>query len=236
MFEAMQQLFGYGHPQARMWVVGLEEHCGDAADIAQRIALRTANPQAFLDVEEFHLQLPGGMPAIEDVSVWRIARDIYRGVFDADTEVGGVDPERSDLLLSEIMPLPRPQINQWPEAYHAWFPTPRAYFNHARPIMVKRLIAMVREHRPRVVLLHGKTQHNRWIHHRTSPLRDGWASVPVADQPNRTVSWQCRDGTLWVLTNNLVNTGFVRFGPAQIEQVVHLIRENLATCQPDERR
>jgi hypothetical protein len=49
------------------------------------------------------------------------------------------------------------------------------------------------------------------------------------------VSWQCRDGTLWVLTNNLVNTGFVRFGPAQIEQVVHLIRENVATCQPDER-
>lgn len=171
------------------------------------------------------------MPSVESVSVWRIAREIYRGVFDGDTEVGRVDPNQSDLLLSEIMPLPRPQTNHWPQAYHDWFPSPKAYFAYARPAMVKRLLAMVNQHKPKVVLLHEKTQHNRWIHRRDSPLKSGWIDVPVVGQPNRTVSWQCQDGTLWILTNNLVNTGFVRFGPEQIVQVVNLIRDNLNNCK-----
>ena len=225
-FEAMQQLFGYGNAKARFWVVGLEEHCGDDDDIAARIALRTANPQKFLDREEFHRQLENLEP-LEKVAVWRIAREIYRSAFDADTEVGRVDTQCSDLLLSEIMPLPRRQTNQWPTAYLDWFPNAKTYIKHARPIMVKRLIAMVKEHRPKVVLLHGKTQHNRWVHLRSSPLKDKWKNLVVINQTNRKLSWQYNDGTLWILTNNLVNNGFVNFGHEQIEQIADVIRKNI---------
>ncbi|KQQ96490.1 hypothetical protein [Massilia sp. Leaf139] len=223
MYEAMQELFGYGHPGARFWVVGLEEHCGDAADIQGRIDLRTADPQRFLDVEAFHVELQGAMPAVERVSVWRIAREIYRGVYGADTEIGRLDPQRSDMLLSEILPLPRPQHNQWPEAYRGWFQDKDAYIEHARPIMVRRLIDMVDEHKPEVVILHGKTQHDTWI--KNDPLiRVGWASEVVAGHRKQTLQWRCRNGTLWLRTNNLVTNGFVNFGATQIEQAVALIR------------
>nr|WP_217346315.1 hypothetical protein [Noviherbaspirillum sp. L7-7A]MBV0880722.1 hypothetical protein [Noviherbaspirillum sp. L7-7A] len=226
MYEAMQTLFGYGHAGARFWVVGLEEHCDNAADIQQRIEVRTANPQTFLDIEAFHIAVQGAMPAIERVSVWRIAREIYRGVYDADTEIGRLDPQISDLLLSEILPLPRSQTNQWPAVYHQWFATSNEYVVDALLHTVPRLINMVKEHSPEVVILHGKTQHDGWIE-ADPELKSGWKSEPVVDQPKHTVLWRFLNNTLLVRTNNLVNTGFVRFGPAQINQLVELIHREV---------
>ncbi|WUR12359.1 hypothetical protein E7V67_022055 [[Empedobacter] haloabium] len=121
MLEAMKTFFAYGHAQSRFWAIGLEEHCGGEADIEQRIKLRQANQELFLDVERFHLDLHDKMPA--HVPVWNNARRIYRGVYGTDTEPGRLDPAKSDLLLGEMLPLPRPQHHLWPAIYKQWFDT-----------------------------------------------------------------------------------------------------------------
>lgn len=230
MLEAMMEFFAYGHAKSRFWAIGLEEHCEGETDIKRRIELRTAKPEQFLDVERFHLDLQKKMPA--HVPVWSNARQIYRGVYGEDTEPGRLDPAKSDLLLGEILPLPRPQHHLWPENYKQWFDTPRDYIRKVRPQMVRRLLDMVAKHEPEIVLLHGKSQHNQWIQRPDSPLRTGWHSELVADSTRHTVLWQCVNGTLWVRTNNLVNNAYVRFGAAQIEQIVRIIRNALPTCRP----
>ncbi|WUR12358.1 hypothetical protein E7V67_022050 [[Empedobacter] haloabium] len=53
----------------------------------------------------------------------------------------------------------------------------------------------------------------------------------MADSTRHTVLWQCINGTLWVRTNNLVNNAYVRFGTAQIEQIVRIIRDARSTCK-----
>lgn len=162
------------------------------------------------------------MRSIERVPVWRNAREIYRGVYRVDTEIGRLGPRVSDLLLSEILPLPRPRHNAWPAAYHSLGRDPKEYQKKALPAMVDRLVHMVGECRPEVVLLHGKAQHNRWIKGHSFNDLD-WASEPVTDIPRQAVLWTQRHGTLWIRSNNLVNNGFVRTGPAQIAQLVSLI-------------
>jgi hypothetical protein len=230
MLEAMKQMFGYGHPQARLWVVGLEEHCEDDSDIEERIRQRSADRRAFLDVVEFHLALGKKMP--EGVAVWDHARKIYAGVYGTDTEPGRLDPTRSDLLLGEILPLPRSQHSKWPAVYQdALQMGLNEYVTPVRSDMVRRLVQMVAKHRPEIVLLHGKTQHNRWLQRRDSPLKTDWHKEVVVGSARHSVLWQCVNGTLWVRTNNLVNNGWVDFGPDQIAQVVDIIRRALPSCR-----
>jgi len=215
-------MFGYGHPAARCWVVGLEEHC-KLADLEQRIAYRLKNPSCFMDLEAFHIASHGNMPAIHKVPVWTNVHKIYQGVYERDTLLGRLDPAVSDVLLSEIRPLPRPQTTNLPEIYHDWFEGKNDYPGAVMGEMSKRLVEMADKFEPEVVILHGKTQHDRWLG--TSPTMEmGWTSEAVVGQPRHTVLWRLRHNTLWVRTNNLVNNGWVYFGPEQIAQLARLIR------------
>lgn len=220
-FAAMKKMFGYGHPAARCWVVGLEEHC-DLADLEKRVACRTKNLSCFMDLEAFHLELLGKMPAIQDVNVWKNAHKIYQAVYDCDTLLGRLNPDVSDILLSEILPLPRPQFKKWPELYRNWVDE-KTYRDVVSGEMGARLVEMVDKFAPEVVILHGKTQHNRWIK-KNLTMKVGWTSEAVVGQPRHSVSWRLRNNTLWVRTNNLVNNGWVRFEPEQIQQLAGLIR------------
>jgi hypothetical protein len=225
MYEAMAEMFAYGQPNAKMWLIGLEEHCGDANDLQERIDIRTTQPVEYFDLEAFHLQLTQGMPALNQVPVWTNAHAIYQGVYNQPTEVGRLNPNVSDLLLAEILPFPRPQHELWPMAYQDEFPTPAQYVAFALPQMSARLLQKVAMHQPEVLILHGKSAHDRWLR-RHPVMGGGWASFVYGDRANETLKWRLHDGTLWLRTNNLVNNGHIRFQPAQISAVVELIREH----------
>lgn len=227
MYEAMAKMFAYGQQNARMWVVGLEEHCGDDADLAKRIAIRAAQPDELFDLEAFHIELMERMPAINAVPVWRNTIAIYHGVYSQPTQLGRLNPETSDVLLAEILPFPRPQNNQWPQVYHADFPTLKEYLAFALPLMSDRLMQKIAkaERRPEVVILHGKGSHNQWL--RKHPVMSGgWAQFRYGDRANETLKWRLYEGTLWLLTNNLVNNGHIRFAPADLTAIAELIRQH----------
>ncbi|OYO29091.1 hypothetical protein [Janthinobacterium sp. PC23-8] len=219
---AMKKMFGYGHPAARCWVVGLEEHC-TLADLEKRIAWRVAHPKCFIDLEDFHIDLLDKLPAMQEVPVWTNAHKIYQAVYGCNTLLGRLDIDVSDLLLSEILPLPKPQLESWPKLYHDLFKNNLAYRRAVRSEMSDRLVEMVDKFKPEVVILHGKTQHDWWLG-KSPTLAVGWTSEAVVKQPRHSLSWRLRNNTLWVRTNNLVNNGWVRFGPEQIEQLAGLIR------------
>lgn len=219
-YEDMEQMFAYGQPAARLWSVGLEEHC-DLDDLPKRIKLRE-NRGEYICLHEFHKALLGRVPT--DVNVWNLTLKIYRSLFSRDTKFGGLDLEESDILFTEILPLPKPQHNDWPDIYKEWWPDgPDKYIEYALPRMSARLVDKVRTHRPTVVLLHGKTQHNNWV--TTLGGRHEWKVVPLAKR--NTASLLRRTETLWVLTNNLVNNGFVSWNDQSIAELVKAIKTEL---------
>ena len=217
-------MFAYGQPNARMWLVGLEEHCGDAADLMERITIRQTQPLEYFDVVAFHQQQTQGMPEIDRVPVWKVASAIYQGVYGEPTELGRLDPAASDLLLAEILPFPRPQNNQWPAPYHAAFPSPQEYLAFALPLMSTRLMEKVAEHQPEVVILHGKSSHDRWLREH-AVMNGGWAQIRYGERANESLKWRRHEGTVWLRTNNLVNNGHIRWREPQITAVVGLIRQ-----------
>src|SRR5438046_1263506 len=120
----MEQMFAYGQPAARLWSVGLEEHCAEN-DLQKRIELRREAGE-FISLDDFHMALFGRLPG--DVSVLDVTLQIYEHLFGRTTKIGGLHAAESDILVTEILPLPRPQHNDWPEIYRGWWPGgPQAY-------------------------------------------------------------------------------------------------------------
>lgn len=221
MYDEMTTLFGYGHPAARVWVVGMEEHCGDDEEVQLRIDARLADQRAFLDRVQFHEEIevdPG------EVHVWSNARKIYLGLFGIDTDLGREDPNISDVLLAELLPLPRSQHSDrhWPTPYREYFADVPSYKAAAIPAMSARLFAMVREHTPALVILHGKAGHRSWI--RCHPvLRGGWIEECLDRTPKgrRVLVRLRRDGpTTWVLCDNLTNNGYINWTADRIDSLV----------------
>jgi hypothetical protein len=225
-YADMERMFSYGQPAARLWSVGLEEHCADS-DLAKRIAIRETLGE-YVCIEEFHRALFGAVPV--DVSVWRLTQQIYEGIFGKSTKLATLVPEESDILLAEILPLPLPQHDDWPEIYGKWWPGgARSYRAATLPRMADRLVAQVGQHRPSVVVLHGKTEHRAWIYRVLAP-RSGWNKEVLGSGRYDSAELLNREGTLWVLTNNLVNNGWVTWGDQEIAHLVAVIKNSLRDC------
>jgi hypothetical protein len=217
-YLAMERMFAYGQPHAQLWCVGLEEHCDDE-DLPRRIELRRHLGE-YISLRDFHLALYGRVPT--NVRVWDLTLRLYERIFSRTTLVGEISPANSDILLTEILPLPRPTHDKWPAVYHHWWPDgPKTYVAYARPRMARRLIDRVATYKPAVVLLHGKTQHRQWIH---SLGGVEWTAVSLGRRRNETGAVAFRKGTVWALTNNLVGNGFVSWNAEQIDALSTQLR------------
>src|SRR5204862_7853974 len=136
----------------------------------------------FISLRNFHVALFGHVPT--KASVWDLTLRIYEQLFGRTTTVGELSPAESDILLTAILPLPRPRHNTWPNAYHQWWPDgAKKYVAHARPRMAQRLIDRVTAYKPAVVLLHGKTQHRKWTH---AHGHGKWTVFRLGHRPNET--------------------------------------------------
>jgi hypothetical protein len=218
-YADMERMFSYGQPAAHLWSVGLEEHCGDA-DLPKRIELREKGGE-HIGRDEFHEALLRRVPS--GITAWDVTHRIYELLFGRKTKVGGLDPTESDILLTEILPLPRPQHDTWPAVYQKWWPGgPAAYTADVLPRMSQRLMEKVRIHSPSVVLLHGKTEHRKWISALGPP--SNWTKTRIGERTNETAQLMRREGTVWVLTNNFVNNGRVTWDDRQIARLVEAIR------------
>jgi hypothetical protein len=218
MYADMERMFAYGQPKARLWSIGLEEYCSED-ELPKRIEIRSRSGE-YVSLTSFHLELFEYVP--QSVSVWDLTLQIYQQLFGCSTELGGLDPASSDILLAEILPLPRPQHDRWPEIYQQWWPAGLdAYVAHALPRMARRLLDRVRAYRPEVVLLHGKTEHRKWI--RALGLAK-WDTISLGGGRNDTAHLLKNDGSVWAITNNLVNNGYVTWDDQKITALTDAIR------------
>lgn len=145
---------GYGRLDAELWVLGMEEHCLDDADAARRLKLLPSFPLT-LGVRDAHRryefdELPRG------VAVWDIASELARACGLNTQRIGELD---GDVLLAELLPLPRPTNDTWPPAYRMLFADYHSYARALLSTRAARYASLIVEHAPRVVIVHGARYH-----------------------------------------------------------------------------
>lgn len=225
-FETMERMFGYGQQRARLWAIGIEEY-SSIADLDHRAQLQ-GHAGAFVSLRQFHEELLGEVP--KSVTVWDTALNLYEKVYGCKTVLGELDPSTSDLLLAEILPLPKPGVTQWPALYqqpafwpqalwsdaggaltapgpwHAGKAGRDAYEKYAMPRRADWIAKQVSISRPQVVLIHGVYGHDRWVFSYIAK-RELWEKVeldPVPGHPSGFPAYFWRKGpTLFVRTYNL---------------------------------
>lgn len=151
----LKGFIGYGRLSALLWLLGMEEFCRDDDDAAARLKLLPHLPLA-AGVTETHLLYGySGLPT--GVTVWEMARQICRacGLRTDVGELGG------DVLLCELLPLPRPSNDSdcWPLAYGQLFADYRMYERAILRPRAQRIVHLISEQRPHVVLVHGRRYH-----------------------------------------------------------------------------
>ncbi len=147
---------GYGRLDAPLWLLGMEEHCLGEADAARRLAVL---PSFLLTIGVTEAHRRYGFDSLpRGVAVWDIARSLAIACEFRSVDVG--EPS-GDVLLAELLPLPRPSNNDriWPAAYMQLFPGYREYSEVLLPARASRLARLVEKHRPKIVVVHGARYH-----------------------------------------------------------------------------
>lgn len=155
------KFFGYGRLDAPIWFIGLEEHCGSEefhiladTDARHRLTVLPTLPQVVDLAKACRLY---GFPRVPSrVPVWDVARRTAEACGYSDLQPGAVN---SDVCLLELLPLPTPGAREWlAEVYDDAFGYRRKtkYVRECRPPRVQRLRALLREHSPQLVVVHGK--------------------------------------------------------------------------------
>ena len=154
---------GYGTLDADVWFLGMEEAGGGGDNIRTRLNFRVvedlAEAHKLLGVTHLHwgkrkiqrtwrgmcyimLRLEGKEPAREAIRHYQAEK---LGRFNGNT------------LLTELMPIPKPKINQW--EYKELIPqfTSRAdYYETVQPKRIQYLRRLIKEHKPKVIVGYGK--------------------------------------------------------------------------------
>ncbi|MDA1280343.1 MAG: hypothetical protein O3B95_09955 [Chloroflexi bacterium] len=129
---------GYGNPNGKFWFVGMEE--GGSSDF-EHLRIRAEKFEPVEDLAESHKNFVGHDMARLSTSTWRLMSSIVgriQGVQNWwDTEFARSYQSRclgrrdGETYLTEILPLPKKRINDWP--YRKLFDSPVDYRNSVLP-------------------------------------------------------------------------------------------------------
>jgi hypothetical protein len=205
--EFCKTFLGYGELTAPIWFIGMEEGGGERIEeIEARLdAWVRRNMPVVDDLAVFHQEFGDTsrfVPGAPIQSTWRqLMRTmlILRGMAQAGkaatelirqyqiAEFGRIG---SGVALLELMPLPKPGINEWP--YDAWTcPDTMPYLQsiplykaEIEPIRIDAIRQAILDHGPRVVVFYGKGYQKQWEAICGMPFRgDGYPLVARAETP-----------------------------------------------------
>jgi hypothetical protein len=165
----LYEFVGYGAEDPRVVFIGLEEYC-PAASQHENVRLRCEAPvfgTTRCDKRNATLALFGeaGEQLLRPhaVPVWSTMACMMGAIrgSDSDTEYRRLGADAGDTLLTELLPLPRPNVSEWDATYiPSWFGfrSFAAYSRAVRPERLKRLRGLLREKMPPLVFCYGTSQ------------------------------------------------------------------------------
>lgn len=175
--DFMRGFFGYGNPNARVWLIGLEEGAGeDIQEIEARLRTWALHRRQFEDARDYHIAF--GLPeCFQDPPkpgrTWtRLIRLLLGAKGDqfSRDQVLAIQRERWGRLngavcLPELRPLPSQTTKHW--GYSRWTDAPdlatRASYRRAwtQP-RIASLRTLISTFKPPVVIFYGKSELRRW--------------------------------------------------------------------------
>lgn len=177
LHEFMRSFYGYGNPEARVWLVGMEEGAGHGfEEISSRLGVWAQNHRSFEDARDYHIAF--GLPEYfaPKPKAGRTWTRLIRLVLAAK----GAPQDRETILeiqrdrwgrmggavcLPELLPLPNPTTRHW--GYGEWtgdtnLATRGKYRKVWLTPRIDALRRLVSKHRPRVVVFYGKSNAPYW--------------------------------------------------------------------------
>ena len=161
--EGVLQFEGYGTKTALYWFLGMEEGGGSIEQLRERA-------KRFEPVEDLHAVARIGFDITKYVASWRVMSMLTMAIQGTpkwrdkataqDYQITRLGRHGGDTFLTELMPLPCPNINAWP--YESIYPTKEDYIACVRPGRIKWLRSEISAFKPRLVICYGK---GNWRHH-----------------------------------------------------------------------
>lgn len=198
----LSEFFGYGNPDAPLWLIGMEEGgARDLPEVQRRIASWAVDGTPCLDLAEHHHRFGQGhwfAPGAPTQPTWRaLIRLALRAYADAPVDIERVRAYQiaqlgrsgDDLALLELLPLPKPSRGDWRYDGCSTLPclaSKRRYEKEVAELRVDALRGLIATKRPAVVVFYGLgfTEH--------------WHAIAGAGplSPDRFVDQRRQDGTV----------------------------------------
>jgi hypothetical protein len=205
---------GFGNKAGPLWFLGIEEGGGSIEQLRIRA-------KSFDLVEDIRSVERIGYDVINrHVPTWHIMSKLIlamRGNPDwqeksraqeyQNTELGRID---GDTFLTELMPLPCPNIKAWP--YESICPTKEAYTAMVRPGRIRWLRSEIVQFKPRAVICYGK---GNWPYH-----KEIFSDVEFEDELDGKIQIG-RDGRTTILLIPFLSPDLVK--TAMIPEIAKLI-------------
>ena len=199
---------GYGNPNGRFWFVGMEEGGGDI----ESLRIRADKFSNLEDLAESHQRFVSHEMS-NLISTWRImsaiagrisgVADLWDPEYARNYQVNRLGRTNVETYLTEILPLPKPSLDDWP--YGDICDSPQDYFEQVYPTQLYSLRTEYEEAdpKPQFVFCYGKKY---WPHHRE--IFNFAAFQPAL---NGNIQWERNESTVFVLTN-FFGYGWTGFG------------------------
>ncbi|HKL55527.1 MAG TPA: hypothetical protein VJ893_05375 [Roseovarius sp.] len=171
--------WGYGSFEAPIWMVGMEESCGEE-DFPKRInAWHTRGERQLDDAKEYHEEIEAPKHFKEGANLqrtWLKLIKTYLAAYGHRTDTGDtrrfqikslgrVEAVLLPTCFIELMPLPSPSTGDWWVSDYTdldYLQTRKAYMAKVADERAKKLRKLVAEHRPVAVLFYGSTLRKHW--------------------------------------------------------------------------
>ncbi len=154
---------GFGSLSGSVWFLGMEEAGGGEGNIRTRLQFEPVEDCALAQRELGNSTMHWGK---------RLIQPTWRGMCVIMLRLAGQSPTREairsyqaeklgrfggDTLLTELMPIPKPKVVDWPYLeLIPQFPSREAYYQTVKPRRIDYLRRLVAEQQPPVVIAYGK--------------------------------------------------------------------------------
>lgn len=175
----ISKFWGYGNFQAPIWLVGMEEACGEN-DVPKRIsAWQRRGERRLEDAADYHTEI--GHPehfqnGAKLQRTWSKLIRTYLAAYGANTNTGNTrkfqigslgrsDQSINRTCLIELMPLPSPSTKKWLIKQYTdltYLQCRQDYFNRVAPERVDGLRKLISEFRPKAVVFYGLGYRTQW--------------------------------------------------------------------------
>ncbi|WP_243254245.1 uracil-DNA glycosylase family protein [Sulfitobacter indolifex] len=175
----MSEFWGYGVFSAPIWMVGMEEACGER-DFVKRISTwQLRGEQPLEDLATYHDDLgypEHFLPGARLQRTWSKLIRAYLAANGCQTDVdnarqfqissiGRSDQPAVQTCLIELMPLPSPSTKKWLVKNHTdlgYLQRRKDYFKRVAPRRVERLKELINKHQPKAVVFYGLGYRAQW--------------------------------------------------------------------------